>query len=94
MSGIRIIRTGQPLLVRVAEEGNNELVRVLSEGPPGPTGPQGATGPPGSNALANLTDVDVTQKTNASVLYYKASAGKFVADDINTTITLTDGGNF
>lgn len=66
-----------------------QVVEVIVAGPQGPPG-SGS----GSTTLAALTDVDVTQKTNASVLYYKASAGKFVADDINTTITLTDGGNF
>ena len=48
----------------------------------------------GSSTLADLTDVDTTLKVNASVLYYKSSVSKFVADDVNTIITLTDGGNF
>ena len=48
----------------------------------------------GSSTLAGLTDVDTTLKVDTSVLYYKSSVSKFVADDVNTIITLIDGGNF
>ena len=48
----------------------------------------------GSSTLADLTDVDTTLKVDTSVLYYKSSVSKFVADDVNTIITITDGGNF
>lgn len=75
----------------VVGQTETQVVEVVTAGPQGPPGP---TGPPGSTTLAALTDVDVTQKTEASVLYYKTTAGKFVADDINTLTTLTDGGNF
>jgi hypothetical protein len=44
--------------------------------------------------LQDLTDVLATNKTNGSVLIYDSSVAKFVVDDINTKITLTDGGNF
>lgn len=47
---------------------------------------------PGS--LATLSDVDATAKQNGSVLYYDSAAGKFLADDITTKISLVDGGNF
>jgi hypothetical protein len=47
-----------------------------------------------SNRLQDLTDVLATNKTNGSVLIYDSSVAKFVADEINTKITLTDGGNF
>lgn len=46
------------------------------------------------NRLQDLTDVVATNKTNGSLLIYDATSGKFVADDVNTKITLTDGGNF
>jgi hypothetical protein len=46
------------------------------------------------NRLQDLTDVLATNKTNGSVLIYDAATSKFVADDVNTKITLTDGGNF
>jgi hypothetical protein len=46
------------------------------------------------NRLQDLTDVMATNKTNGSVLIYDAASAKFVADDVNTKITLTDGGNF
>jgi hypothetical protein len=56
-------------------------------------GPQGATGASVSY-LSELNDVNVSAKTDGSVLYYDAAASKFLADEINTKITLTDGGNF
>lgn len=60
----------------------------------GATGVVGPMGPTGATALANLTDVDVNSKVNKSVLVWNESTGKFTANDQNTTITLTDGGNF
>ena len=48
----------------------------------------------GITALAQATDVNVSAKVDKSVLVYDSSAGKFVANDVNTIITLTDGGNF
>lgn len=47
-----------------------------------------------SVSLAGLSDVDATTKQNGSVLYYDSAAGKFLADDITTKISLVDGGNF
>lgn len=47
-----------------------------------------------SVSLAGLSDVDATAKQNGSVLYYDSAAGKFLADDITTKISLVDGGNF
>jgi hypothetical protein len=44
--------------------------------------------------LRNLQDVDATQRIEGSLLVYNSSSAKFVADDVNTKITLTDGGNF
>jgi len=48
----------------------------------------------GNGFLRNLLDVSAAQRTNGSVLIYDAVLAKFVADDVNTKITLTDGGNF
>ena len=65
------------------------------QGATGPAGGQGATGPAGgATALSDLTDVDVNSKVNKSVLAWNEATQKFTANDQNTTITLTDGGNF
>jgi hypothetical protein len=45
-------------------------------------------------ALGDLTDVVTTDKTNGSVLYYDSDSSSFKADDVNTRLTLADGGNF
>lgn len=68
--------------------------QVIEVGIVGPQGPQGDQGPAGSNALANLTDVDVSLKTDKSVVYYDENVDKFIANSIHTIITLVDGGNF
>ena len=57
-------------------------------------GPQGPIGPAGPSHFADLLDVNVAAKVNNSVLYYNQTSAKFVADDVNTVVTLTDGGNF
>jgi len=46
------------------------------------------------NRLQDLTDVAVGSRVDGSLLIYEAATAKFVANDINTKITLTDGGNF
>ena len=46
------------------------------------------------NRLQDLTDVAVGGRVDGSLLIYEAATAKFVANDINTKITLTDGGNF
>lgn len=48
----------------------------------------------GGGTLGALTDVNTSEKVDGSVLYYDATEAKFLADDITTRITLTDGGNF
>ena len=68
--------------------------QVVEVGVIGPQGPIGPAGPAGSNTLANLTDVNVAAKVDNSVLYYNQTSDKFVANDVNTIITITDGGNF
>jgi hypothetical protein len=46
------------------------------------------------SALGDLSNVDDATKVDLSVLVYNESEGKFVANDVNTIITITDGGNF
>jgi hypothetical protein len=45
-------------------------------------------------SLSGLSDVDESAKVDGSLLYYDAASSKFLADAVNTRITLTDGGNF
>lgn len=68
--------------------------QVIEVGVIGPQGPQGIQGPSGTNALSELADVNVGQKVNNSILYYDQSVDLFVANDINTIVTITDGGSF
>ena len=86
--------TGQVLVTEVAEQ----TIEIIS-----PTAPltvevqtAGPQGPPLSEVLTleGLVDVDATAKVNASVLYYDTAAGKWLGNDINTVVTITDGGNF
>lgn len=60
----------------------------------GPTGPIGATGAAGVTTLSALTDVNVSAKVDKSILVWDDTTGKFVANDTNTVVTITDGGNF
>lgn len=46
------------------------------------------------SSMATLPDVDTTNKVDKSVLVYNAALGKWVGDATNTTLTITDGGNF
>lgn len=48
----------------------------------------------GYTRLEDMKDVDVSARTDGSVLVYDQSLGKFVADSINTISNVTDGGNF
>lgn len=45
-------------------------------------------------SLNDLSDVTTADKTNGSVLYYDSDSSSFKADDVNTKLTLADGGNF
>jgi len=44
--------------------------------------------------LAALVDVDISAKTNGSVLVYDGGSQKFLANSSTTLTALTDGGNF
>ena len=83
--------TGSEVTLEVVDEGQVEVVELLVQGQ---MGPQGPIGPAGPSHFADLLDVNVAAKVNNSVLYYNQTSAKFVADDVNTVVTLTDGGNF
>lgn len=59
--------------------GDSKVVTVTTVGPQGPPGDFG---------------LDETGKVDGSLIYYDATAASFKADAVNTTSTLTDGGNF
>lgn len=86
--------TGAVPVVDISVDATPDVVEVGVIGPQGPQGPQGIQGAPGTSLLSALNDVNVTAKVNNSVLYYDQTVDKFVANDINTITTLTDGGNF
>lgn len=44
--------------------------------------------------LNNLSDVITVQAVDGSVLTYRASTGTFVADDLDTKLSMVDGANF
>lgn len=71
-----------------------EVATVGPQGPPGPQGPAGTDGADGVTTLAALDDVDVAARVEGSVLYYDTTVSKWKGDDINTKVTLTDGGNY
>jgi hypothetical protein len=49
---------------------------------------------PAATSLEALSDVDVAEKQDRSVLYYNASAEAWKGDDVNTLVSLSDGGSF
>ena len=65
--------------------GDSKVVTVTTVGPQGAVGAQGPAG--------DFT-LDETGKVDGSLIYYDATAASFKADAVNTTSTLTDGGNF
>ena len=71
--------TTQKNTVTVSTSGRLTTVTATTAGP---------QGPPGDFTL------DQTAKVDGSLIYYDASAASFKADTVNTTATLTDGGNF
>lgn len=52
---------------------------IIEVNEPGPQGIQGIQGEAGSTELETLTDVDLTLKTNGSVLVYSTPSQKWVA---------------
>lgn len=95
---VEIVSTGQVLVTQVSEQ----VIEVQAPGTPltvqvttaGPQGPRGLAGDSSSSTLAGLTDVNVAAKVAGSVLYYDSVSGQWKGDDINTVVTITDGGHF
>lgn len=90
---VEVSSTGQVVVTEVAEQ----VIEVISPTAPltvevQTAGPQGPVAP--AYGLGDLTDVNTSAKVANSVLYYDASSGEWKGDDINTVISLTDGGNF
>ena len=93
---VEVVSTGQVLVTQVTEQ----AIEVQAPGAPlvvevataGPQGPQGQQGP--AALLEQLGDVEVTAREQGSVLYYDAVSGKWQGNNINTVVTLTDGGGF
>ena len=65
------------------QEGDATTVTVATQGPQGPQGTAGSG-----------FDLDSSAKVDKSVVYYDSSAGQFKADNLQTILPLTDGGNF
>lgn len=92
-NSVEITSTGQVLVSEIAEQ----TIELLAPAAPATVevqtaGPQGPEAPP--YALGDLTDVNTIGKVNKSVLYYDAASGQWKGDDINTVVTITDGGNW
>jgi len=73
--------------VTVTEDGSSTVVQnpVTTTVTATTAGPQG---PPGD------FDLDQVAKVDKSVIYYDLAANQFKADNVHTTATLADGGNF
>jgi hypothetical protein len=91
---VEVISTGQVVVTEVAEQAIDVttaaqplLVEVQTAGP---------QGPPLNEVLrlGDLANVSDTAKVSGSVLYYDATSSTWKGDDINTIVTITDGGNF
>ena len=90
-NSVAVTSTGQVVITEVSEQ----IIEV--QGPVTPltvevatAGPQGPPAP--LYSLGELSNVDTTAQVNGSVLYYDAGAGEWKGNDINTVVTLTDGG--
>ena len=94
-----VVSTGQIIITEVAERvveittpGTPALVEIAVEGPKGIQGPQGIPGT--AVPLGALPDVNLQTAVDNSILVYDATTQTWVGKEINTTVTLTDGGNF
>lgn len=74
----------QQSVVVVAPPSGAPQLSVVTEGPAITVG----------GTFAALSDVNVSDKTDKSVIYYDSSSGKYKADSSETLISITDGGNF
>lgn len=80
-----VVREIEANIVELQAPAQPAVVEVITPGP---------QGPPGTTTLAGLSDVNTSGKVDQSVLYYDSASGQWRGDDINTVITITDGGNF
>ena len=71
--------TTQKNTVTVSTSGQLTTVTATTAGPQGPPGD---------------FELDQASKVDGSLIYYDATAASFKANAVNTTSTLTDGGNF
>ena len=70
----------------IVESPTTSTVEIITAGPQGPTAPVAGIG--------DIPDVDTSAAVANSVLYYGAASETWMGDDINTIITITDGGGF
>lgn len=70
----------------VVESSTASTVEIVTAGPQGPVSPVASFG--------DIPDVDTSAAVANSVLYYDAISEMWKGDDINTIITITDGGGF
>jgi hypothetical protein len=93
-NSVEVLSTGQVIVTEVAEQvielttaAQPLLVEVQTAGPQGPPLDEVLN-------LGDLANVNDTAKVTGSVLYYDAITSTWRGNDINTVVTLTDGGNF
>ncbi len=82
MSTPSVTVTTQPNTVSVSENGDITTVTATT------AGPQGA-----SFSSTNIS-MDDSAKVDGSVVYYSSTAGEYLADNLQTILSLVDGGNF
>lgn len=85
---------GDNAIINIGLEPIPQIVEVGGVGAQGPQGIQGIQGIQGVSTLSGLTDVNVSSKVDKSVLVFDQGSNKFVANDVNTVLTIADGGNF
>jgi hypothetical protein len=83
--------------ITITEE-NGAITAITTPASPGvitayTEGPQGAPGA-AIASIGQIPDVDTSAVSDGSVLVYDSSSSKFKANNVWTTSTLSDGGNF
>lgn len=84
---VKVTVPQSPKAIEVDKPITPRAVDVVLRGPPGPPGPQ-------AESLASLSDVDIGDAVDKSVLLYSAAEQKFIANSTTTTIEILNGGNF
>ena len=84
-----ILSTSQVLVTEVTAQ----VIEITT--PASPAVVEVATvGPQAAAYIGQLEDVNTTGRVDGSVLVYDEEESKWVGNNINTVVTLTDGGNF